>query len=174
MKFKLIFTIIIFLLIACNRNNEQKIDNIEIHNLEEIKYDNNEKNNYNSLIHSTPVIKDRPFIIANSEYFVLGDWFRIMSQPNKDSEIIETLTPSNKVQIIEYTGIEERTDYALFNWYKIKYNEIEGYILIDTFTYDINGSGIYDYIYCRLSLNDNQMVYLKPTDIYMGTSKNYS
>ena len=40
MKFKLIFTIIIVLLIACNRNNEQKIDNIEIHNLAEIKYGN--------------------------------------------------------------------------------------------------------------------------------------
>jgi len=153
-----ILLIIVLTLFGCKKKeviqNEIVYDNNSIENgdYKENNIENNELFDNMSDLRPSYILNPGTFYIYID---ILMDNLR--STPDINGEIVD-VTPSiymydaQIVQIIEYTGIEERKDNIIYNWYKVylEYsNNMEGYLRIETFVYDIDNNGIDDYFYIR-------------------------
>jgi len=89
-------------------------------------------------------------------YYMLDYPVNIRSQPNLQGKIIGKLGLNDKIEILENAGNEQKIDNVWAYWYKIKFNNIigyiwGGYIAVKTLIFDIDGNGIDDYFYYRYS-----------------------
>ncbi|MCL2721082.1 MAG: hypothetical protein FWD47_07060 [Treponema sp.] len=108
-----------------------------------------EKNDYsNELWHFSWIFKP-------GEYYLLSDTF-IYDHPNFESNKIGNINIHEKILVIENVHNQQKIDDTTSCWYKINYNNIEGYIFganiaIKTLICDIGGNGINDYFHYRIS-----------------------
>ncbi len=91
-------------------------------------------------------------------YFILEHSVNIYSHPSLNSRITEQLKLNDEIYITERTDVVQEIDHVWGYWYKIKKDKMEGYIFggyiaVSFFrdSIDIDGNGIYDYVYSRIS-----------------------
>jgi hypothetical protein len=89
-------------------------------------------------------------------YYMLDFPVNIRSQPNLQGEIIGKLNLCDRIEIIENCRNEQQIENVWACWYKIKSNNIigfvwGGYIAHETIKYDIDKNGIDDYLFYRTS-----------------------
>ena len=89
-------------------------------------------------------------------YYILDYSINFRSQPNLRGEIIGKLKLNDKIEILENTNIIQNIDDISAYWYKIKFNEIIGYIFggyiaVNRIVIDIDQNGMDDYFYFRFS-----------------------
>jgi hypothetical protein len=89
-------------------------------------------------------------------YYMLDYPVNIRSQPNLQGGVIGKLGLNDKIEILENAGNEQKIDNVWAYWYKIRFNNITGYIwggyiAVKTLVFDIDGNGIDDYFYYRIS-----------------------
>lgn len=179
-----IYILIIIFIFSCNKGiknqNIQANNNIIDDNVI-IEQNKNEiiLNSINRIINNDINHIDNVYIIKENKILIKDLWdFR--NEPNMNSEKIKVSRDDFnfmtsrisliEFDIIEYTGIEE-IDYdknIIYNWYKIKHNDIEGYIPIETYFFDIDNNGINDYFFYRYSYNPNNNIdTIHPNDIFI-------
>jgi hypothetical protein len=96
----------------------------------------------------------------------------IRSGPDTKSNIIGQLEQNAEIEVIERTNFEEKIDNTWAYWYKIKHQNIIGYIFggyiaAETIFFDINKNGVNDYIYYRVSDIDTYPVIEARQDIHI-------
>jgi hypothetical protein len=91
-------------------------------------------------------------------FYILERSVNIYSQPNLNSRITGQLSLNDKIYITERTDTVQEIDNVWGYWYKIRKDKMEGYIFggyiaVSFFEnrIDIDGNGIYDYVYSRIS-----------------------
>jgi len=89
-------------------------------------------------------------------YYMLDYPVNIRSQPNLQGKIIGRLGLNDKIELLENAYNEQKIDDVWAYWYKIRFNNITGYIwggyiAATTFVFDIDGNGINDYFHYRYS-----------------------
>jgi hypothetical protein len=174
--------ILIFLgVFACSKKNEQQ-QNTNAENLQQLQ--EQEKIEVNELFFKQfesdrSNNKDGPvYIFLPEKYNILESSVNIRSQPNLTSSVIGKLELHSEIEIIEkpenYQTIEGMTHY----WYKIKHEDITGYIWggfisIKTKIFEIDGTKIY--CYYRVSKNGPLGFYyhlVTPNDIFIYINQN--
>jgi hypothetical protein len=94
------------------------------------------------------------YVFHYDKYHVFQQGVKIRAKPSNNSGIIKELNLHDEIQIIEYTDKEEKINDMWGYWYKIKQNNVTGYIFggyiaIKTLITDIDKNGIKDYFYLR-------------------------
>jgi hypothetical protein len=109
-----------------------------------------------------PLVPD-DFLAQNTRAydFYIGGKYNIMQsgatikrKPNMGSEVITRLSIHDEIEILANTFIEEEIDNFLAFWYKIRYENIDGFIFGGNIAYrtlitDIDSNGKNDYFYLR-------------------------
>ena len=178
-KYLLIF---IILLSSCIKQNEKNIESnisyeIETENHNLSVFEENTSTNILTENFSLPTVEiinvDQPYNIENGIYFILASPVNIFDQPNLNSNVIGILKLNDEIEVIENMEIEQRLYGFLQYWYKIKYQNIEGYIwggyiAVETVVYDIDYNGINDYFHYRISgiINNENIIDIN-SDIYI-------
>jgi hypothetical protein len=95
------------------------------------------------------------WVFQPNEYYLLSDTF-VYENPSVNSKKIGNLNIHDKVIIIEDVHNQQEINDTMSCWYKIKYNNLTGYIFggnisNDTFIYDLDNNGINDYFQYRIS-----------------------
>jgi len=170
MKFQIkiiILFLIILILFGCKK--KENIQNDIVHDKNHFIENDicQEKNIESNVLFDNTSDLMESYIINPGIFFIYINTLlnNLRSIPNIDGEIVEVQESlygfdAQEINIIEYTGIEERKDNIIYNWYKVSLsysNNKEGYLRVETFVYDIDNNGIDDYFYLR---------YL-PTNYYM-------
>jgi len=132
-KLKIIelFIIIVIGLFACSKKNEQQ-QNINTENLqqsqeqEEIGIDEQLKKQFEAEKSNT--VGDPVYIFKPEKYNILESSVNIRSQPNLTSSVIGKLKLHSEIEIIERAENFQTIDDMTHYWYKIKYEDITGYI----------------------------------------------
>jgi len=169
MKIKYITFIIIFLLsliyflFSHFSKNNNKIDIlIEDLSIEENIKDINEivtisesDIKYEIKLYGNTNISNEIFNINLGEYYILDNNINIRNQPNLNGSIIGGLKLNDRIEVIENMGNDQIINGIHQNWYKIKFNEIigfifGGYISLHTLIYDLDNNGIDDYFHFRV------------------------
>lgn len=167
---RLIFFCFLFFLLlnSCIKKTEinQKID-MDIEIVQNNITDNNTISTAN--IYTEEV--EYPYILEPGKYY-LNDYELIYEEPNytglsADYRLIEQIKIYDEIEIIEHMGRGEDSPFTIVNWYKIKYKDIEGYITIQTYNFDIDNNGIEDYFFYKLSRDDEGIIKLLPADIFI-------
>ena len=147
-KMTFYFVFILFLIMACTRNNKNHSvdDVIEIYNNININTKTiiNENINNDNQINTAFVeyyfdISDtlfyydhkrpnRPKNIENGIYFILEFNVNIRDQPNLNGEVIGQLNLNDEIEVIENMRHALLFNEVLQYWYKIKFKDIVGYI----------------------------------------------
>jgi len=106
-------------------------------------------------------------------YYMLEDRVNIRSQADMKGAVIGRLSLHNRIEILELIRNPMRIGDVYSYWYKIRYNNLEGYIWggytsIDTLIFDIDGNGQNDYFQYRISTTEYVSYILNPrTDIFI-------
>ena len=95
------------------------------------------------------------WIFSPGDYYIMAYDVKMYSEINGQN-IIGVLNVHDKIEILENMYNEERFDEITSCWYKIKYNDIIGYIwggniAKETFIFDIDNNGVIDYFQYRIS-----------------------
>jgi hypothetical protein len=117
-------------------------------------------------------LEDSAYAIQSGKYKMLDFPVNIRSQPSLSGNIIGRLQLHDEIEVIENMGNEQRIDGVLQNWYKIKFNEIigfiwGGYISLNTWTFEMkNNKNIL--IYYRItSVINKDVKNMQPDDIFI-------
>ena len=106
-------------------------------------------------------------------YYMLEDRVNIRSQANMEGAVIGRLSLHNRIEILELIRNSMRVGDVYSYWYKIRHNNLVGYIWggftsIDTLIFDIDGNGQNDYFQFRISTTEYVFYVLNPrTDIFI-------
>ena len=97
-----------------------------------------------------------PYVFNNDRYYMLDYPVNIRSEPGTHGRILGKLQLHDQIEILECTYKEQIIDDIDAFWYKIQFKEITGYvwggyIAIHGLAYDVDGNGIMDYFYYRIS-----------------------
>jgi len=98
----------------------------------------------------------KSYVFHYNKYHILQNGVMTRAEPDENSDVIAELNLNDEIQIIEYTNKEEKINDVWGYWYKIKHNNITGYIFggyiaAETLITDIDKNGIKDYFYLRHS-----------------------
>jgi hypothetical protein len=101
----------------------------------------------------------RSYDFEPGKYRMLDYPVNIRSQPNLNGSVIGKLGLNDEIEVIENMGNEQQIESVWQYWYKIKSNNIEGfiwggYIAVKYFIYDIDNNGVEDFFYFRYSYVD--------------------
>ena len=107
-------------------------------------------------------------------HYMLEGGVRIRSEPNLQGSIIGRLELHEKIEILENAENEQQIGNVWAYWYKIRHNDLVGYIWggytsVETLVVDIDGNGQDDYFQYRISKVANEafsQVYPK-TDLFI-------
>ena len=104
------------------------------------------------------------------QYYILDYPINIRSQPNLNGEILGKLNLHDKIEVLEKTNNIQNINDVEAYWYKIKFNEVLGYIFggyiaANKFIFDIDQNGVDDYLYFRFSKTIPSNTYLGFTSI---------
>jgi hypothetical protein len=144
---------------ACSKKNEQQ-QNINAENLqqpqeqEEIEFDDHQyeivvdeqlKKQFEAEKNNT--YGDPVYIFVRGKYNILESSVNIRSQPNLTSSVIGKLELHSEIKILYRTENYQTIDGMTHYWYKIRYEDITGYvwggfISINTKVFDIDGKKI--------------------------------
>jgi hypothetical protein len=113
----------------------------------------------------TNIAYSLPYQIKPGFYYIIDPPVNIRSEGSLNGSIIGRLVLGNKIEIIECAFNEQTIDGLTAYWYKIKYNNIEGYvwgglIAVETFIYDIDKNGVDDYFQYRYSKIENNEAFI--------------
>ncbi len=109
----------------------------------------------------------------NGFYYMLDYPVNIRSRPNLQGEIIGKLGMNARIEILECAGNPQRIENVNSEWYKIKYEDMVGYIFggyiaRETLICDIDNNGIMDYFHYRTSFVVHNMYRMHGiTDIFI-------
>jgi hypothetical protein len=128
------------------------------------------------------------FAYDNKKYKILDFSVNIHSQPNTSAEIVGRLGLYDEIEILENTRERQQIDGVDQYWYKIKFNNIIGYIwgghcAVSYYIFDMDKNGINDYVYyryrdhaCTIETQDDLFIYINnkriPVNIYQWNSYN--
>jgi hypothetical protein len=89
-------------------------------------------------------------------YYMLDYPVNVRSEPNLRGSVVGQLRQHERIEIISNAGNAQKIENVWAYWYKIKFNENEGYIWGGNIAYhtlisDIDNNGINDYFYYRIS-----------------------
>jgi hypothetical protein len=148
-KLKIIglFILIVIGVFACSKKNEQQ-QNINAENLQqpqeqkEIEVKVKENNTFSV-----------DELLEGDKYYILESSVNIRSQPNLTSSVIGKLELHSEIEIIEKSENFQTIDGFTNYWYKIRYEDITGYIWggfisigsSKTRVFEIDGTKIYCY-----------------------------
>ncbi|GHT80137.1 hypothetical protein FACS1894130_10810 [Spirochaetia bacterium] len=118
-------------------------------------------------------------LFANGYYYMLDYPVNIRAEPGLKGNIIGKLGMNDKIEILENTEKLQIIENVLAFWYKIKFNNIVGYIwggyiAEQTLIVDIDNNGILDYFHVRVSRVSylyNERHGPKDTFIYINNQK---
>ena len=147
-KMTFYFVFILFLFMACTRNNKNHsvddvieiYNNININTKTIINENINDDNQINTafveyyfdlsdtLFYYYYKRPNRPKNIENGMYFILEFNVSIRDQPNLNGEIIGQLNLNDEIEVIENMRHALLFNEVLQYWYKIKFKDIIGYI----------------------------------------------
>jgi hypothetical protein len=93
---------------------------------------------------------------TGEKYHVFQYRANVREAPGRNSDVLAVLSLHDKVEIVENSWVQEEINDVWGYWYKIKYGNITGYtfggnLAVQTVITDIDGNGINDYFYYRLS-----------------------
>ncbi|QQO09633.1 SH3 domain-containing protein [Breznakiella homolactica] len=116
----------------------------------------------------------KPFEFENGIYYMLDSPVNIRSQPNLKGTVVGKLGLHDEIEIIENIGNIQELKGVTQNWYKIKFNDITGYIWggyisASSIKSSLDKIDTDYYIYYRISFIDPEglpAVYLKDIFIY--------
>jgi hypothetical protein len=96
------------------------------------------------------------FDFAPEFYYILEDSVNIWSKPNLQGEVIGRLGLNDRIEVISNAGNVQKIEHMFCYWYRIRYNNIVGYIYGGYFAarteiFDIDRNGISDYFHFRIS-----------------------
>jgi hypothetical protein len=108
-------------------------------------------------------------------HYMLDDGVRIRSEPNLRGSIIGKLELHDTIEILENTEIEQQINNVWAYWYKIRHNNLVGYIwggftAMAALIFDIDENGQNDYFYYRASSMVQVFDFvpeIRPTDIFI-------
>ncbi|MDR0320982.1 MAG: SH3 domain-containing protein [Treponema sp.] len=110
-------------------------------------------------------------------YYILEDRVNIRSQPNSQGSIIGRLGLNDRIEVLSREGGQweniQQVDHIFSHWYKIKFNNIVGYIFggfiaRETLVFDIDGNGQNDYFHYRVSDTNHVFWVINPRkDIFI-------
>jgi len=151
----------------------------DLDNLKEIDFGNNEVENIGAIYYlaygwsldRTKGYRDycdkyrvlwdsNSYVFHYDKYHVFQNGVKIMEKPAENSGIVAELKLHDEIQIIEYTDKEEKINDVWGYWYKIKHDNVVGYVFggyiaAKTLITDIDKNGIKDYFYLRYSESRN-------------------
>jgi len=112
------------------------------------------------------------------DYYLLDGRVNVRSEANLTGKVIGQLNINSKITIIECAFNEQTINDVSAYWYKIKYNNSNGYIwggyiAVQTFIYDIDKNGTNDFFHFRVSRVENGKNIInrnKDTFIYINNS----
>jgi hypothetical protein len=110
-----------------------------------------------------------------NRFNMLDSPVNIRSQPTVSSEIVGGLVLHDEIEILEKTDIIQRIEGIDQFWYKIRFNNIIGYIwggyvAVEKFIFDIDNNGIIDYVYYRYR-NNRSIVSTNDLVIYINNER---
>jgi len=166
---------------ACSKKDEQR-QNINAENLQQLQ--EQEKIEVNELFFKQFEAdrsnnKDSPvYIFLPGKYNILESSVNIRSQPNLTSSVIGKLELHSEIEIIEKPENYQTIDGITHYWYKIKHEDITGYIWggfisIKTEIFEIDGTKIY--CYYRVSKKEPHgygYSLVTPNDIFIYIDQN--
>jgi hypothetical protein len=93
---------------------------------------------------------------SGKNYYLLDGKVNLRLEPNLKSKVIGQIERNEQIYIIECAYNEQIIDDIYSYWYKIRHNNIDGfiwggYIAVDTFVFDVDSNGINDYFHFRFS-----------------------
>ena len=172
-KIIICFICIVVLITACDKKNRIKSNDNDLHtsseiqlhdefnkmmndnSAEEFEVVNLQNTNEDTQLFGNPIYK-----FSSGNYSILDISVDIQSQPNLTSSAMGRLELHSEIEILENTEISQVIEDVTSYWYKIKYNDIVGYIW----------GGFIAVSTETIVLDDNVKVYLYYR--FSGTKKN--
>ncbi|QQO09991.1 SH3 domain-containing protein [Breznakiella homolactica] len=116
------------------------------------------------------------FSFKPGNYFLIEDNVKVYSNPDIDSQVLLTLAMHDEISLLEDVHNTQTFDGVRSCWYRIKYNQITGYIwgggiAVKTVLYDIDKNGIVDYFQYRIANSESRNYLRIDKDIVIYINK---
>jgi hypothetical protein len=99
-------------------------------------------------------------LIVGNIYHLFSTDVKLRKEPNTTSEVLKTLALGAEINVLEKTKDTMTYQGELANWYKVKYNDLTGYVLrsLIAINYQEMGSTTYLFNVARIDEMDNLKV----------------